>query len=346
MTWLNYHHLLYFWKVAKIGSVTAAAKDLRLSHPTLSAQIRTLEKNLGHKLFRQVGRHLQLTETGQVAYRYANDIFSLGEEFMQTIEGRPASGGIRLKVGVTDVVPKPMAYKFLEPAFRLSDVRAVVYEGKPNELMNQLVLHELDLVLSDFPLGPQFTLNAFSHLLGESTVSIFGVPKLAKKHTRGFPRSLEGAPFLLPTENTSLRRLLNHWFASKRIRPIVMAEFEDSELLKEHGQAGGGLFAASTVIKEHTLQHYKVQALGQLESVRMRYYAISPERKITNPAVTAIVEAAHREIFRIGIARRMDVRLQPQATPACGKEKALHAPGNFQIRRAFFPSRSSRSSSV
>ena len=297
MTWLNYHHLLYFWKVAKTGSVTAASKELRLAHPTLSAQIRTLEKSLGHKLFRQVGRNLQLTETGQLAYRYANDIFSLGEELIQTIEGRPASGGIRLKVGITDVLPKPMAYKFLEPALQLPDVRAVVYEGKPNELMSQLVVHELDLVLSDFPLGPQFTLNAFNHLLGESKISLYGAQRLATKYESGFPRSLEGAPFLLPTENTSLRRVLNHWFASKRIRPQVIAEFEDSELLKEYGQAGGGLFAASTVIEEHTLRHYRVKTLGQLEAARMRYYAISPERRITNPAVTAIIEAAKREIF-------------------------------------------------
>ena len=160
MSWLNYHHLLYFWKVAQTGSVTAAAKELRLAHPTISSQIRTLERNFGHKLFRQVGRRLQLTETGQLVYRYANDIFSLGEELQQAVEGRPASGGISLKVGVTDVLPKPIAYQFLEPALKLPGVHAVIYEGKPDDLMTQLVVHELDLVLSDFPLGPQFTLNA------------------------------------------------------------------------------------------------------------------------------------------------------------------------------------------
>jgi LysR family transcriptional activator of nhaA len=292
MTWLNYHHLLYFWKVAKTGSVTAASKELRLAHPTLSAQIRTLEKSLGHKLFRQVGRRLQLTETGQLVYRYANDIFPLGEELIQAVEGRPASGGIRLKVGITDVLPKPMAYKFLGPALRLPGVRPVVYEGKPNELMGQLVVHELDLVLSDFPLGPQFTLNAFSHLLGESKVAVYGVPKLARKYESGFPRSLDGAPFLLPTENTALRRLLNQWFATKRIRPQVVAEFEDSELLKEYAQQGAGLFAASKLIEENTLRHYQVKLVGQLDAIRMRYYAISPERRITNPAVTAIIDAA------------------------------------------------------
>ena len=297
MTWLNYHHLLYFWKVAQTGSVTAAAKELRLAHPTISAQIRTLERNFGHKLFRQVGRRLQLTETGQLVYRYANDIFALGEELQHAVEGRPASGGISFKVGVTDVVPKPVAYQFLKPALQLPGVHPVIYEGKPDDLMNQLVVHELDLVLSDFPLGPQFTLNAHSHLLGQSKVSLFGTPKLIKKYEGGFPRSLNGAPFLLPTKNTSLRRVLNHWFASNRIQPTVVAEFEDSELLKEYAQAGGGLFAASALSEEHTLKNYRVQVLGQMKSARMRYFAISPERRISNPAVTTIIETAHREIF-------------------------------------------------
>ena len=297
MTWLNYHHLLYFWKVAKTGSVTAAAKELRLAHPTISAQIRTLEKNFGHKLFRQAGRGLRLTETGQLVYRYANDIFSLGEELQQAVDGRPASGGVSFTVGVTDVLPKPIAYQFLSPALRLPGARAVIYEGKPNDLMNQLVVHELDLVLSDFPLGPQFTLNAYSHLLGESAVSLFGSSKLVKRYAPGFPRSLNGAPFLLPTDNTALRRLMNHWFASNRIQPSVIAEFEDSELLKEHAQTGSGLFAASALIEEHTLKNYRVKLLGRMKAARMRYYAISPERRFSNPAVTTIIEAAHREIF-------------------------------------------------
>jgi LysR family transcriptional activator of nhaA len=304
MNWLNYHHLLYFWSVAKSGSITAAARNLRLSHPTISAQINTLENNLGHKLFRQVGRRLELTEMGQIAYRFANDIFSLGEELLQTLEGRAAGGHIRLKVGITDVIPKPIAYRLLEPALALPEVHAVCYEGKPTELMEQLEVHELDLVLSDFPMGPQFTSNAFSHLLGESGLSIFGVPELARRYRKGFPKSLEGAPFLLPTENTSLRRLMNHWFTEAGIQPRVRAEFEDSELLKEYGQDGGGVFVTSSMIEKHTLRHYRVQLIGRLASVRAQYYAISPQRKITNAAVTLIVEQARRDIFDENLQRR------------------------------------------
>jgi LysR family transcriptional regulator, transcriptional activator of nhaA len=297
MNWLNYHHLLYFWSVAKTGSITAAAKDLRLSNPTISAQISRLEENLGHKLFRKAGRRLELTEMGQLTYRYANDIFSLGAELVQTLEGRFSGGHIRLKIGVADVVPKRIAYEILSPALKLPEVDAICYEGKPTTLMAQLAVHELDLVLSDFPMGPQFALNAFSHVLGESGVSVFAAPELARKYGRGFPQSLQGAPFLLPTDNTSLRRLMNQWFASAGVRPRVHAEFEDSELLKEYGRDGGGLFAASTMLEKHTLKHYGVRVVGRLKSVRMRYYVISPERKITNPAVTLIVAQARRDIF-------------------------------------------------
>lgn len=297
MRWLNYHHLQYFWMVAKTGSVTAAAKELRLAHPTVSAQIRALEKSLGHELFRHAGRHLELTEAGMLAYRYANDIFSLGEELQQSLEGRGSGGSVRLKVGITDVLPKPIAYQFLKPALRLPGVQAACFEGTPTSLMKRLLAHELDIVLSDFPLGPQFTSMAFSHLLGECPVSLFASGPLMRKYDTGFPACLDGAPFLLPTENASLRRLLNHWFTCNQIRPRIVAEFEDSELLKEHGQDGGGIFAVSALIEDHTLRHYRVKRLRRLEELHMRYYAISTERRIVNPAVTAIVDSAHREIF-------------------------------------------------
>lgn len=296
-TWLNYHHLYYFWRVARNRSLTAASKELRLAHPTISAQLKTLERNLGKKLFEKEGRNLKLTETGQLAYRYANDIFGLGEELIGALEGRPPDGGRLFKVGVTDILPKPIAYRFLEPALRTPGVRTMCFEGKPNSLLERLAVHELDLVLSDFPMGPQFTLNAFNHLLGESSLSAFGAPELAERYRDGFPASLDGAPFLLQTDNTSLRRLLNQWFAVNEIHPQVVAEFEDNELLKEYGQRGGGVFAASSIIDEHTLGHYKVERIGKLDAARLRFYAISPERRITNPAVAAIVEAAHERIW-------------------------------------------------
>lgn len=295
--WLNYHHLYYFWKVARIGSLTAAARELRLAHPTISAQLKTFERNLGTQLFEKVGRNLQLTETGRLVYRYANDIFSMGEELAGALEGRPADGARLFRVGVTDILPKPVAYRYLEPALNLPDVRMVCFEGKPESLMARLADHDLDLVLSDFPMGPQHRLNAFNHLLGESTVTIFGAAKWERKFKKGFPQSLDGAPFLLQTDNTSIRRLLNHWFAGQKVRPRVVAEFEDNELLKEYGQRGGGVFAASSIIEAQTLQHYKVRVIGRIATAHIRFYAISTERRVTNPAVAAIIESAEKDIF-------------------------------------------------
>lgn len=297
MTWLNYHHLLYFWAVAKEGTVTAACQRLRLAQPTVSTQLRVLEKTLGHKLFERHGRNLALTETGRVVYRYANEIFSLGQELVDTLEGRPTGGRIRLRVGIADVLSKQVAHFFLEPALNLPEpVHLICYEGTPAALLANLSVHQLDLVLSDSPIGPEVRLKAFNHLLGESAISIFAPRGVAAKYRRRFPQSLNEAPFLLPTDNTSMRRSLDQWFASNDIHPSVVAEFEDSALLKVFGQAGSGLFPAPAVIESETQRLYGVRAVGRVEGVRAQYFAISLERKLKHPGVVAIVETAHREI--------------------------------------------------
>ena len=298
MQWLNYHHLLYFWVVAKEGTITAACKELSLAQPTVSAQLRSLERAVGHKLFSRVGRNLALTDIGRVVYGYADEIFSTGRELMETLEGYPGSRPRILRVGIADVFPKLLAYEFLKPAFTLPEpVHAICYQGKPGSLLTRLAARELDLVLSESPIGPEVRLQAFSHHLGECGVSIFSAKKLAPGYRRQFPRSLDGAPFLLPTENFSLRRELNHWFATMGIRPSIVGEFEDSALLKVFGQAGVGLFAATTAIENHVQKQYGVRLIGRVEAVRERFYVISLERKLQHPAVVSIVETAHRELF-------------------------------------------------
>ena len=298
MTWLNYHHLHYFWMVAKEGTVTAACRKLRLAQPTVSTQIRNLEKVVGHRLFEQQGRHLVLTDTGRVAYRYANEIFSLGEELIDTLEGRASGSRIRLRVGIADVVPKQVAHLLLRPALKLqTPVHLACYEGKPVALLAKLSVYELDLVLCDAPIGPEVKLKGFNHLLGECGISILATRALARKYRRGFPRALESAPFLLPTENTSLRRSLDQWFASQGLRPSVVSEFEDSALLKVFGNAGTGLFAVPRVIEKETKHRYEVEVVGRVDSVREQYFGISVERKLKHPGVLAIVEAARREVF-------------------------------------------------
>jgi LysR family transcriptional activator of nhaA len=298
MEWLNYHHLLYFWTVAKEGTIAAACKKLHLAQPTISAQIRALERALGEKLFRRVGRRLTLTDTGRLVYRYADEIFSVGRELMDTLSGRPTGNPLRFSVGVADVLPKLIAHRLLEPALKLPEtIQLVCRESTPAELLARLAIHELDLILSDSPIGPDVRVRAFNHLLGECGVAIFGSKELATAHRRHFPRSLDGAPFLMPAGSTSLRRSLDFWFDSEDIRPLVVGEFDDSALLKVFAQAGTGLFAAPDVIEKEIRRQYGVRVVGRLESVRERFYAISAERKVKHPAVVAIADAAREKLF-------------------------------------------------
>src|ERR1043166_2447897 len=298
MEWLNYHHLLYFSTVAKEGSIVRASDKLRLTQATISGQIRSFEESLGEKLFTRVGRRLILTETGRLAFRYADEIFSLGREFMDTLKGRPSGHPIRFRVGITDILPKLIAQRLLEPAFQITEpVRMICHEGKTDLLLAQLALHELDLVLTDAPVGSGIKVHAFNHLLGDCGLTIFGDAKLAPTYRRNFPRSLDGAPFLLPTENTNMRRSLNQWFESEAIHPVVAGEFEDSALLTVFGQQGRGLFAAPSAIEKEVLDQYGVKVIGHLEELREHFYAVSIERKLKHPAVIAICESAKTKLF-------------------------------------------------
>jgi LysR family transcriptional activator of nhaA len=297
MEWLNYHHLLYFWTVGRIGSVSRASAELRLTQATVSAQLKSLEQSLGEKLFHKSGRHLILTDTGKVVFRYAEEIFSLGQELMGTLKGRPQGRLARVNVGVTDIMPKLVAYRLIEPALKLKDpYRIICREGTNSELLGALAVHDIDVMLSDGPIDPAVNVKAFNHLLGECGVSLFGIPQLAAKYRAGFPQSLDGAPFLLPTSNATARRLLDEWFESKNIQPAIVAEFEDSALMKVFGQRGLGLFAASSVIAAEVQRQYGVRTIGRLEGVTERYYAISLDRKLKHPAVVAISDAARARL--------------------------------------------------
>lgn len=296
MNWLNYHHLLYFHMVAKEGSVTAAALKLHLSQPTLSGQVRQLEESLGEKLFERRGRNLVLSEAGQVVYRYADEIFSLGRELTEAVKGRHNQRSPRFVVGVADVLPKLVVYRLLEPAMHMEGgIRLSVREESMERLLAALSAHELDLVLSDSPLPPTAGVKAWSHLLTESTVSFFAVPALAAKLRPGFPASLDRQPMLMPGETAALRRPLERWLENANLRPEVSAEIEDSALLKSFGGAGAGVFAAPTVLEAELCRQYQVEVVGRVEELKERYYAISVERRIRHPAVAAI-SAGAREL--------------------------------------------------
>lgn len=298
MDWINYHHLLYFFVVAREGGLVQAGKVLRLSHPTLSAQIHTLEDQLGEKLFTKVGRKLELTEMGRVVYRYAEEIFTLGREMVDTVKGRVGAKLLRLEVGIVDVVPKLVARRLLQPALELPEpVRLVCREGSYERLLAELAVHSLDLVIADAPVPPGSNVRVYNHLLGESAVSFFAAKALALKHKRSFPASLDGAPLLLPLEHLPLRRSLNLWFERNGLKPRVVAEFEDSALLKAFGADGAGIFVAPTAVEGDVAAQYGVQLIGKTDEVKERFYAISVERRLKHPAVVAISDAARHDLF-------------------------------------------------
>jgi LysR family transcriptional activator of nhaA len=298
MRWLNYHHLLYFWTLAREGSLAAAAARLRLAPSTVSGQVRALEGLLGEKLLVRQGRHLVLTEVGRFVRRYADEIFALGQELLDGVESGVGKAPPRLVVGVADVVPKLVARRLLQPARELPEpVRIVCREDKPDRLLGDLAVHALDLVISDAPVPAGSNVKAWSHLLGQSAVGFFGARELAQRARRRFPKSLDGAPVLLPTDNTSLRRSLEEWFTSIGIRPRVVAEFEDGALLGAFGQDGIGLFPVALAIRADVEEQYGVQLVGTAGSVRERFYALSADRRITHPAVVAITRLARDDLF-------------------------------------------------
>lgn len=298
MEWLNYHHLLYFWMVAKHGGIAKAGAELRLRPPTLSAQLRQLEEALGEKLFVRDGRRLVLTEFGRVVYGYADEIFSLGREMLDTVKGRGGPKGLRLVVGVADAVPKLVALRLLRPALALPEpLRIVCREDRHDKLVAALALHELDVVISDAPTASGLGVRAFNHLLGECGVTFLAGRRIAASLRGRFPKSLDGAPLLLPTDDTALRRSLETWFEAQGLRPRVVGEFEDSALLKAFGQDGVGVFAVPTIIEKDIVAPHGVRVVGRTDKVRERFYAISAERRLKNPAVVALTEAARERLF-------------------------------------------------
>lgn len=294
---LNFHHLRYFWTVVREGGLAAAGRKLRLTHSTLSAQIQSLQDNLGTPLFTKVGRRLVLTEEGQTVFRYADEIFSRGRELLEALDGRQVQRIARLHVGAVDMMPKMVVRRLLEPAFNLDPpVRLIVREAPLERLLMELAMFDLDVVLSDSPLPPGSPIRAHAHPLGQSSITLFATASLASQLRKRFPQSLHGAPMLLPLDGLPLRRGLDQLFAQLGVRPRVVAELEDSALLKVLGAGGAGVFPAPTAVLDDIVRQYGVVPLGEVD-VFERYYAVTAQRRISNPAVEAIASRARRALF-------------------------------------------------
>ncbi len=295
---LNYKHLHYFWAVAKAGGVTRASERLHLTPQTISGQLSLFEDVLGEKLFKRAGRSFELTETGRMVLSYADEIFSLGKELEEVLRHRPSGRPLQFSVGITDSVPKTLAYQLLEPAMQVPQPpRIVCREGKAADLLAELAVHRLDIVIADCPMPRNIDVRGYNHLLGECGLTFFATPELARQHPEPFPQCLDGAPMLLPGVDVAVRPRLLHWFSDKQIHPRITGEFDDSALMHAFGQAGAGIFAAPSTIAEQVMRQHEVVSIGTTEEVIEQFYAISVERKLSHPAVVAISRAARQERF-------------------------------------------------
>jgi LysR family transcriptional regulator, transcriptional activator of nhaA len=294
---LNYQHLLYFWSVVRTGSLTKACAELALSAPTISMQLRTLEERLGEKLLAKSGRNLVPTEVGRLVYSYADEIFGLGKDLMEALDHRPTSRPLRLVVGIDDVLPKEIAYRLLKSTLGVQrPVRLSCREGTLERLVADLALHEVHVVLSDSPVTPSLNVRAYSHSLGTCDVVWMATPTLAKTLRRGFPKSLDGVPVLLPTDDTAIRRALDQWLEKADVRPVLLGEFEDYAMLREFARAGHGFAPVPSILEEQFRKEYGVARVGVATGIKAEFYAISVERKIRNPAIAAMIEHG-REAF-------------------------------------------------
>jgi LysR family transcriptional regulator, transcriptional activator of nhaA len=302
MSAINYKHLHYFWIVAKAGSITLASQRLFLTPQTISGQLTLFENILGDPLFNRIGKRLELTEKGKLVLSYADEIFSLGKELEETLKQPSSDRPTQFRVGVSDSVPKTVAYRLIEPAMRANDtLRIICREGNVTNLLGELAVHRLDIVIADRPMPHSVNVRAFNHLLGECGLTFFATKNLSEKiklqNSNQFPQCLNNAPMLLPGSEDAIRPALMRWFENKKIQPNIVGEFDDGALMKAFGQAGAGIFVAPTAITQQVCEQFKVISLGETKDVIKSFYAISVERKLSHPAVLAISQAARSELF-------------------------------------------------
>ncbi len=298
---INYKHLHYFWAVAREGGISRASERLNVTPQTISGQLSLLEGYLGSALFARVGRSLELTETGRLVLSYADEIFSLGTELEEMMHRLPDGRVQPFRVGVVDVLPKSITLRILQPALRMGEsVRMVCREASLDTLLAELAVHRLDLVLADRPIPPTVSTRGFSHKLGECAITFFATKKLKKRLKGDFPHCLDGAPLLFPSSDNQLRSGIDKWLDKHRIHPRMIAEFDDSALMKAFGQEGAGIFLAPAAIEGQVESQYQVVAIGRIDEVKERFYAISVERRVTHPVVSTVLKTARESLFAGG----------------------------------------------
>ncbi|MDB2704987.1 transcriptional activator NhaR [Pseudomonadota bacterium] len=301
---MNYKHLHYFWVVAREGGVTRASEKLNLTPQTISGQLSLLESYYGVKLFNKVGRSLELSDIGQQVLSYADEIFSLGNELEQMLQELPDDRPQLLKVGIVDVVPKIIAHQILLPAVKQAGaIRMECREADLDTLLAELTLHRLDLVIAERPIPDRVSTRGVSHKLGQSSVSFFATQELQAQLTGDFPQCLHNAPMLFTNNRHKQGPSIEQWLAKYHIKPKVIAEFDDSALMKAFGQEGVGIFTGPTVFEHEFEGQHDVKVIGRTDEIYEAFYAIYIEKRVNPPIVKEIIDTANHSLFSSGKAK-------------------------------------------
>jgi LysR family transcriptional activator of nhaA len=310
--WLNYHHLYYFWVIAQEGSITRAATRLRLTHSTLSAQVRMLEDFLGGELFDRKGKRLVLTQFGSEIADYASDLFRIGSEIVDLARGRDTSRRTIIRAGVVETIPKTVVYRLFEPALpRAMNASIQLRQDHFDALLGMLAANRLHLIVSDNLPPGGLSYNAHTHLLGETDILIYAAPALASRYAKDFPRSLDGAPFILPGAGTPLRREIDRWFVDQGLSVQIAVECNDSGHMRVFGGFGHGLFPVRSALKFEVEQVHDAVMVGKMDGVRERYYAVSLERRVRHPVVGAVIDSARELLLAPMTKRTQEGRSRP-----------------------------------
>ncbi len=293
MAKLNYKHLSYFWMVGKTGSIVRASEELCLTPQSISGQLAELEESLEVKLFRKAGRGLELSDMGRKIFSYADEIFTLGNELLKLTQNEDIKKCQPFHIGIADSVAKSIAYRVIEPILKLDNsIRLICKEGKLPNLLSELSINRLDLVIADRPMPTNLNVRAYNHFLGESKLAIFGTRNLIQENEGdSLAKILNNANFLIPGEDFAIQKKLLQWFESKKINPRIVAEFDDSALLKSFGQSGAGFFAAPNAIAEYICKQYEVEVVGVIDTLQEQLYAITTERRLTHPAIISLIKS-------------------------------------------------------
>jgi len=299
MRHLNYNHLLYFWTIAREGSIAKASEVLHLTPQTISGQLKMLEESIGQKLFDRVGRGQTLSETEQIVHQYAEVIFTLGNELTYRVRDKSITTPVSLNIGIVNSIAKLIAYRIIDSVFDTTEsIKTSCFEGDLDKLLGDLAIHKLDMIISDKPVPAGLNVKAYSHKLGISDIAFFSHESVRRDYLDNFPESLHDAPFLLPLPSTPLRRLIDDWLERMSIRPKIIAEFDDSALMKAFGTGGKGIFPAPVVISKEVCEMYQASEIGRVPEIQEEYYAISPERKVKHPAMVTMKQISQETLFK------------------------------------------------